>query len=201
VALRTVESARQAAEAGVAGAPSTSATTSSAAARSDLETDVPTGRASAVACAPRLRSRHRGLLGRSAPDALLAEPRLRLCAPAQRLALAAGLVALLCCCPPARWPLPSSRAWVCASPRRGGCPGSTSCRRAGGRAHHGRRADAADERGAGRGAARAPRGAGPRQPRLRTSTSRCSATHGRAPRGRCRRTRPSWAPPAPASRP
>ena len=133
----------------------------------------------------RLRPRHRRLpRGDRAPDRPAARPGLRLRAPAQRLALAAGLGGA----PPAaagqrrgdrRRPEPVGplRPSAAAAPPR--LPG----RGAGERADHGRGADAADERRESRGAARAPRGAGPRQPRPARPLRDPQRLHGR-PRAR-----------------
>ena len=136
VALRTVESARQAAESGArrARGPRRPPPDRQGPRRSRGRRGVPSPRLPSRA-ALRLRPRHRRLpRGDRAPDRAAARPGLRLCAPARRLALAAGLGGAA---PAAagerrgdrRRPEPVAPA----SPLRGGCPASTSwagCRRA-----------------------------------------------------------------------
>ena len=186
VALRTVESARQAAESGARRArgprrpPSHRQGPRRSRGRRGLPSPPPPSRATL-----RLRPRHRGLpRDDRAPDRAAARPGLRLRAPARRLALAAGLGGA----PPAaagerrgdrRRPEPVGplRPSAAAPPPR--LPG----RGAGERADHGRGADAADERREGRRAARAPRGAGPRQPRSARPLRDPQRLHGR-PRAR-----------------
>ena len=149
VALRTVESARQAAESGVGGRAVHVGHHLIGKGRSDLETD--------VAYRPRLLRRVRRFVFAHATaaylgtigllTAVLLGARLRLRAPAQRLALAAGL---------------GGAAPAAARQRGGRCRGPESQRSlrrsaaappprlpgrgAGERADHGRRADALDER-------------------------------------------------------
>ena len=86
-----------------------------------------------------------------------------------------------CSCPPATWPSPSCSGWPRAWRRRAGCRASSSpaasptdARTMVDRAH------AAHQRGRGERAGRAPRGAGPRQPRPAHPLRDPGRLHGRA---------------------
>ena len=186
VALRTVESARQAAESGVAGRAVHVGHHLIGKGRPDLEAD--------VAYRPRPLRRVRRFVFAHATAVYLGAIGLLTAlllglgfAYAQRhgdVALAARLGGAA---PAAarerrgdrRRPEPVRALRPAAAAPAPRLPG----RGAGERADHGRRADAADERREGRGAARAPRGAGARQPRSARPLRDPQRLHGR-PRAR-----------------
>ena len=139
------------------------------------------------------RARHRAAARRSA---------VALRPAARRLHLGPGLAApRSCCCRRASWPCAFVQR-LCRPLRAPAAPAPPRLpdRRAGERAHDGGRAHAADERRAASPSCSSTSRCWRSATSTRTSTSRSSSDFTDAPAARCRTTRRSWRPRAPASR-